>query len=743
MEFDILYILVGVVILLGVGDLIVGVSNDAVNFMNSAIASKVATRKVIMIVATIGIFIGAASSSGMMEVARKGIFRPEMFQLEHLFMIFLAVMLSDIILLDLYNTLGLPTSTTVSLVFELLGASVAVAMWATGGDISLAFERVAAGSALTIILGIFLSVVVAFIAGLIVQSFFRLLFTFEFSERIKKLGGVFGGLCASILILFLMVKGLKKAAFVSKEHYALMTDNMGYIFLGSFVIFSILLHFLVSRGVNIFKFIILMGTGALAMAFAGNDLVNFIGVPIAGFQTFTFITEGAGTDLGTSLAAKLPSPDFALLAAGGIMALTLWLSKKSRSMSNTEISLASQADAVQVFESNMVARMLVQISFQIQNIFKSVIPGAVKRYIDRRFQKPEALAITSDYDLLRASNNIMTASIIIMIGTLLKMPLSTTFVTFMVAMGTSLADRSWGRENAVQRVSGVLTVIGGWVATAFIASITAAIIVSIIFVAGFYSALAILGLAIFLIYSFAKMHKKKQAAYDKTVKTIKELHGRPDAALSRTVEIIIGSFNQSNEATDLLVKAAGSGKRKPLRRADKIVTKLRKDYETSMTHVIRISKEHFEERDFLSSHSLTNAHTVTRHIVGSLSRMIAAVRNRIEIFHTPLTENEIKDINEMVTVRDEIAKHFKDNVDDLAKKPLAQTKAGKKLAKLRADIQKNQIKRIREGEGKVTTSLPYVIMIDELAHINSRLIELLFDLNKVATWVKRKQTEAE
>ena len=460
-------------------DLVVGVSNDAVNFLNSAIGAKVAPRYVILAIATVGILAGVTFSSGMMEVARKGIFHPAYFTMPELIGIFLAVMLTDIILLDVFNTFGLPTSTTVSIVFELLGAAVAVATMKVlqiGDDLSTVVEYINTSQALFIISGILLSVAVSFVCGAIVQTLTRLLFTFEYAKRMKYYGALWGGVALSSITYFILVKGAKGTSFLSGETKEWIASNALTILLVSFVVSAVVLQVLIIFRMNILKPIILVGTFSLAMAFAANDLVNFIGVPMAGYHAYETAAVSA-SPLDVSMAAlekAVPANNYLLLLAGLIMVATLWLSKKARTVSETELSLGQQEEGNERFESIRLARLIVRISISVIDASKRVIPAPIRAALDKRLDtsRYEARVDEDDrpsFDLMRASVNIMVASAVISYATSYKLPRSTTYVTFMVSMGTSFADRAWGRESAVYRVTGVLTVVGGWFMTAITA----------------------------------------------------------------------------------------------------------------------------------------------------------------------------------------------------------------------------------------------------------------------------------
>lgn len=474
---DLLYL--GIVVflfLLAIFDLVVGVSNDAVNFLNSAIGSKVAKFKTIMIVATIGIFCGAAFSDGMMTIARSGIMNPQYFYFNEVMIIFLAVMIADVVLLDVFNTLGYPTSTTVSLVFELLGGTFALAMIKTMNDDSLVFGQLLnTDKALQVIFGIFLSVAIAFFFGAIVQWLTRTIFRFNYKINLKYKIGLFGGVALTALCYFILIKGMKHSAFMTPEARTFIGDYTWQIVGACFVVFTVLMQILHYFKVNIFKIIVLTGTFALAMAFAGNDLVNFVGVPLAGFASFQDFTQnaaGASADtwLMGSLAGEAHTNLWFLVGAGLVMVISLVTSPKARNVVKTSLDLSRQDDGDEMFGSSSLARSLVRVNQQMSQRLISAMPSGARTWLGKRFRQDEAiLPDGAAFDAVRASVNLVLAGLLIAFGTSLKLPLSTTYVAFMVAMGTSLADKAWGRETAVFRITGVLSVIGGWFITAGVA----------------------------------------------------------------------------------------------------------------------------------------------------------------------------------------------------------------------------------------------------------------------------------
>ncbi len=522
------YIVIVVVLFaLAISDLIVGVSNDAVNFLNSAVGAKAAPFKIILLVASLGVLLGATFSSGMMEVARKGIFHPQEFYFSEIMIIFLAVMLTDIILLDTFNTFGLPTSTTVSIVFELLGSAVSVAMvkiLRAGESLSHMSQYINSSKALAIISGILLSVAVAFIVGMVVQAITRLIFSFKYEKAIQRFGSIYGGIAIMAITYFILIKGAKGASFMSDSTVEYIQSHTGLILLYSFIAWTILIQLLKwIFKLDILKFIVLVGTFALAMAFAGNDLVNFIGVPLAGYESFKAWIHSPGPVahnefLMSALQEKIKTPTYFLVIAGFVMVLTLFFSRKARKVVQTSVDLSRQYEGEERFGSSFFARSLVRTFSNISMAVDFITPKPIKNWVASRFENPMTVHIkdAASFDMLRASVNLVVASILISFATSLKLPLSTTYVTFMVAMGTSLADGAWGRENAVYRITGVLAVIGGWFFTAFAAFSISFIVALIINYGGPVAIFILILLAIFLVYrTYRKFNKLESEEKDK------------------------------------------------------------------------------------------------------------------------------------------------------------------------------------------------------------------------------------
>lgn len=525
-------IYLGIVIflfVLAIFDLIVGVSNDAVNFLQSAVGAKAASFKAVLFIAAVGVFIGAALSNGMMDIARHGIYQPQHFYFAELMCILLAVMLTDVVLLDVFNTMGLPTSTTVSMVFELLGGTFALALIKVYGDNTLGLgDLINTDKALSVIMAIFMSVAIAFFFGMVVQWLARIVFTFNYKEHMKYSIALFGGIAATSIVYFMLFKGLKDSSFMTPENKHWLQENTLWLLGLIFASFTVLMQILHWFKVNIFRIIVLLGTFALALAFAGNDLVNFIGVPLAGYSAFTdYIANGTevGPDgfLMASLQGSASTPWYFLFGAGIIMVYALYTSKKAHNVIKTSVDLARQDEGEESFGSTPMARTLVRFSMNLSNSVSKIIPESSKQWIETRFRKDEAIiADGAAFDMVRASVNLVLASLLIALGTSLKLPLSTTYVTFMVAMATSLSDRAWGRDSAVFRITGVLSVVGGWFITAGAAFTICFFVALIISFGGTIAIVALIALAVFSLIRSQMMYKKRKAK-EQGNETLKQL----------------------------------------------------------------------------------------------------------------------------------------------------------------------------------------------------------------------------
>ncbi len=665
---DNLYILmIGALIILAVFDIVVGVSNDAVNFLNSAIGSKVISFKTIMIIASLGIFIGAVYSGGLMEVARKGIFVPGQFTFEEIMVIFMAVMIADILLLDFFNTLGLPTSTTVSIVFNLLGAAVVMAIIKITANneqtMSDIWTYINSEKALEIITGILLSVVIAFTVGAIVQFVSRLIFTFNYERKIKNFGAIFGGVALAAITYFIFMKGLKGTPQY-KDIKGILEGNELYVMLGSFVFWTLFSY----AFEKIFKKTVLIvvigiGTFGLALAFSGNDLVNFIGVPMAAWHSYeawheAFLLYGTGASEFTMevLDKKVPAEPFILFIAGAIMVVTLWTSKKARTVADTEIGLSRQDEGKEKFKPNALSRAVVKGATFINSGLRFVLPKGALENMNSRFEKsivdlPRSKSYELPaFDMIRASINLVVAGILISIATSMKLPLSTTYVTFMVAMGTSLADRAWGRESAVYRVAGVLNVIGGWFFTAFSAFCAAGTLAFLIHLGGPNGRFAVVAIllilaAVLLIRNYLA-HKKSSAIAREESDLNKAESQTIQGIIEESADNIAKTVSRTNKIYTNVLKGLAKGKVSSLKKSRAGVEKLNDEIDELRNNIFYFIKN-LEETSVRGSNFYIQILGYLEDITQSLEYIAKASYKHVNNNHKPLRFNQIRDLQEI------------------------------------------------------------------------------------------------
>ncbi|WP_116039577.1 inorganic phosphate transporter [Seonamhaeicola aphaedonensis] len=661
-----LYMLIALTIL-AVADIVVGVSNDAINFLNSAIGSKALSLRTIMIVASLGIFIGAVYSSGLMEVARKGIFVPAQFSFHEIMLIFMTVMITDILLLDFFNTLGLPTSTTVSIVFNLLGAAVIMAVIKVGASDTQTFADLGSyintKKAIEIISGILLSVVIAFSIGAIVQWFSRLIFTFYYTEKIKSFGAIFGGLALTAILYFIFMKGLKGTPYYN-EIKDVIEGNELYIILGGFVVFT-LISFAFQRITkkSILLIVIAVGTFGLALAFSGNDLVNFIGVPMAAYHSYeAWSVSGIDATEFTMgvLNKKMPAEPFLLFIAGSIMVITLWFSKKAKTVAETEISLSRQSETHEKFKPNLLSRSIVKGTTALSNALASIIPKSTQEKVNASFQKPDSTLITKDqsvnapaFDMIRASVNLMVAGVLISIATTMKLPLSTTYVTFMVAMGTSLADRAWGAESAVYRVAGVLNVIGGWFLTALGAFAGAGIVV---FLINWHPAVMtpiLLLLTVLLLVRNYLSHKRK-SSLSKSEDSLKSAESSSvQGVIHESAANIANVVKRGNKIYSNAINGLAKQDLASLKKNQKQITKLSLEVDELRDNIFYFIKN-LDESSVGASNFYINILGYLQDMTQSLEYISKASHKHVNNNHKKLKFNQIKELKEV----DEAIEHL-------------------------------------------------------------------------------------
>ena len=728
---------------LAVFDLSVGVSNDAVNFMNSAIGSKAASFKVIMVIAAIGIFVGASLSNGMMDIARHGIYQPQHFYFSEIMCILLAVMLTDVVLLDIFNSLGMPTSTTVSLVFELLGGTVAISLIKianSNGALQLG-DLLNTDKAFTVILAIFLSVAIAFFFGAIVQYISRLIFTFNYKKHMNYFIGLFGGLAATSILYFMLIKGLKESSFMEGDLKTMIYSNTDTIVWGALIFFTLLMQVLHWLKVNVFKVVILLGTFALALAFAGNDLVNFIGVPLAGYSSYMDLMAQGGTTttdtfLMESLLEPAKTPWYFLVGSGLVMVIALATSKKAQAVIKTSVDLARQSDGNENFGTSPVARVLVRTCNNASNTILSVVPLRVKDWIDSRFNNNEIiLEDKASFDLVRASVNVVLSGLLIALGTSLKLPLSTTYVAFMVAMGSSLADRAWGRESAVYRITGVLSVIGGWFITAGAAFTICFLVALLIHVGGIAAMAAMVGLAIYMLIRNQILYKKKmkkeamQEEVDSTISKLRETKDKREALSLFREHSRDELCDVLNFASDTFNRSVHGFMDENLRELRKVMSAIeeKKSYlkqvkrvgtlgVTQLENDIAIDKGlyYYQGNDFASE------------IVFSIRRLTEPGKEHVDNHFSPLCEVQKEDFGKMT---DEIVSFLNRSsvmiesndyhrMDDLIAESVDLT------AKLTL-LKKEELKRIQGQSGSTKVSMVYLNMVQEAQNVVSFTANLL------------------
>ena len=748
-NMDVYFIMIVALAFLAVGDLVVGVSNDAVNFLNSALGSKAISVRKIMILASLGVLVGSVFSSGMMEVARKGIFNPEMLLFSEIMIIFMAVMITDILLLDFFNTLGLPTSTTVSIVFELLGAAVAVSLIkisGLGSEFGDLVNYINVEKASQIILGILLSVLIAFSIGALVQFISRTLLSYNYEQKSKWVGSVFGGVALTSISYFILMKGIKGTSY-AKESYDLLDGatissfletEVFMISIVSFILLSLISYMLIFFfKVNIYKLIIGVGTFSLALAFAGNDLVNFIGVPIAAWQSYeAWIASGVPADMFSMevLSSKVPTPNLLLFLAGMVMVVTLWISSKAKKVTKTEIDLARQRDTKERFQPNFISRGLVRFSYNVANYASLIVPKKLRDKINAQFEVPvvemssnKAVELPA-FDMIRASVNMMVAAILISIATSFKLPLSTTYVTFMVAMGTSLSDRAWGSESAVYRVAGVLNVIGGWFFTAFIAFTAAGIIAFLIHLGG-PTAIAILIFAALLILVRNYVSHRKEMEEEKNSDALtraesKSIQGVIDESsgnMSKASKKIKKIYSQSIHG---LAKGDLSG----LKKNKKAVSKYSEEIEDLRNDLFYFIKNLDESTIKGASNFYINVLAYLQDIAESLQYISKITYKHINNNHTNLTFNQIRELqeidSELNNLYDEIQFIFSKNNFKELNKVIDKKQELYSSLKQKIDIQISRTKKDESSPKNTTLYFSILIESKDLVEKTMNLLEM-------------------
>ena len=748
-NMDVYFIMIVALAFLAIGDLVVGVSNDAVNFLNSALGSKAISVRKIMILASLGVLVGSVFSSGMMEVARKGIFNPEMLLFSEIMIIFMAVMITDILLLDFFNTLGLPTSTTVSIVFELLGAAVAVSLIkisGLGSEFGDLVNYINVEKASQIILGILLSVFIAFSIGALVQFISRTLLSYNYEQKSKWVGSVFGGVALTSISYFILMKGIKGTSY-AKESYDLLDGatissfletEVFMISIVSFILLSLISYMLIfSFKVNIYKLIIGVGTFSLALAFAGNDLVNFIGVPIAAWQSYeAWIASGVPADMFSMevLSSKVPTPNLLLFLAGMVMVVTLWISSKAKKVTKTEIDLARQRDTKERFQPNFISRGLVRFSYNVANYTSLIVPKKLRDKINAQFEVPvvemssnKAVELPA-FDMIRASVNMMVAAILISIATSFKLPLSTTYVTFMVAMGTSLSDRAWGSESAVYRVAGVLNVIGGWFFTAFIAFTAAGIIAFLIHLGG-PTAIAILIFAALLILVRNYVSHRKEMEEEKNSDALTKAESK---SIQGVIDESSGNMSKASKKIKKIysqsIHGLAKGDLNGLKKNKKAVSKYSEEIEDLRNDLFYFIKNLDESTIKGASNFYINVLAYLQDIAESLQYISKITYKHINNNHTNLTFNQIRELqeidSELNNLYDEIQFIFSKNNFKELNKVIDKKQELYSSLKQKIDIQISRTKKDESSPKNTTLYFSILIESKDLVEKTMNLLEM-------------------
>lgn len=710
-------VIVIILAILAVLDLIVGVSNDAINFLNSALGSKVAKKWVILTVASFGILLGVITSNGMMEIARNGVFHPGMFTFSDIMILFVGIMLSDVILLQTFNSLGLPTSTTVSLVFELLGSSLAVAIYKIYNDPSLSFadlgQFINAGKAMVIISGILSSVVISFTVGAILMYISRVIFSFRYAKSLKRYGAIWCGISIVGIVYFAIFKGMKSSGLITPELDHLINDNIVVSLFVIWVVASLLLWVMQRIGWNIMKFTILSGTFALALAFAGNDLVNFIGVPMAGIDSYFIALENGDMNM---LMSKLTEPAhvnvYYLIASGVIMIITLFLSKDAMKVAETQLNLSSQNDEEERFGSTRISRALVSLAITLNDVFKKVVPKKVLDKLNSRFV-PDTSVDRSNvaYDFIRAVVNLTAASSLICLGTSLKLPLSTTYVIFMVSMGSSLADRAWGRDSAVYRITGVMVVIMGWFITA-LAGVTISFVMVLFLVWGGWIALALMVLLCGYILCHNLIFKKKDKEDKNAADDVKEVQQDTDVLYSCTQEVC-STMEQISSIYNHMLVALFTENRRLLKETKTESEQLYRQANERKYHVYKTLKK-LEDMNIETGHYYIQVVDYLTEVTKALLHCTRPAFEHIDNHHKGFTKDQIYDLKLVNDGVDNIfnkinsmlrEKDFSDLNDVLLMRD--------NLFGVIAEAIKHQIRRLKEEQSSTKASILYLNILTE------------------------------
>ncbi|MDR2882736.1 MAG: inorganic phosphate transporter [Alistipes sp.] len=715
---DIIYTVVLVILAItAISGLFVGVTNDAVNFLNSALGSKAAPLRVILLVASLGIVVGTLTASGMMEVARTGMFNPELFNFREVMMLYLAVMLGNIILLDVYNSLGLPTSTTVALIFSLLGAAIAVSIAKISADPTETMAQLGkyinTARASGIVSGILASVAIALVVGSAVMWISRVIFSFSYTRVFRWFGSLWCGGAVATILYYVLIKGLK-APLAGTDFLALVNANTGLFFLLMWAAAAILLLGLQLLRINILKVTILIGTFSLALAFAGNDLVNFIGVPIAGLDSYMMARESGDTAMMMDgLRDQVPANFLLLMGAGLIMIVTLWFSKKAMNVTETEIKLSSAKEGEEKFQSTMFSRAIVRAAVAVNSGYKWIVPNRGQEWINNRF---EQLAVpdkgSAHYDLIRATVNLIVSSLLIAFGTGLALPLSTTYVTFMVAMGSSLADRAWGRETAVYRISGVVTVVMGWFVTGLGAFVIAFAIALGLMYGGSVAIIVISALALFLLVRSNLKAKRKNLDDDGSEAFVGGEGGEGAIITQSTDEVkdvmdrVTGIYNRTMVA---VMKENRKALRELVRESNDLFYRSR-ERKYAMMPVL----DKLKGSDIETVHYYVQVVDYLSEVTKSLVHITRPAFDHIDNHHKGFSKEQAQDL---MQVNDNVKKLY-DKINSMLEtndfRDMDKVMQGRdRLMEMIGDVIKRQLRRIQGEKGSTKTSVLFLNILNE------------------------------
>lgn len=719
-------------------DLYVGVANDAVNFLNSAVGSKAGRRWVIMTVASAGVLVGTTFSSGMMEVARKGIFNPEMFTFHEVMIIFVAVMVTDILLLDLYNTFALPTSTTVSIVFELLGASFAMAsikVAGEGGTLGEVLKHINTERVLTIVSSIGLSIIFAFVFGVLIQFLTRLIFTFNYQKTFRRYGGIWCGAALSAITYFILVKGAKGSAVLTEAQVDWLSNNLTLILVVSFAAWTLIWQAVILfTKIQVLRVIVLIGTFALALAFAANDLVNFVGAPLAALSAYQYGTSVGGDPhsiMMDVLGAPVRANAWILVVAGAIMALTLWFSRKARSVTMTEVNLGRQEEGAERFGASGLSRAVVRIGISLFGGIKVITPHGLQRSIAHRLDTARRkMSLGEDgkpasFDLLRAAVNLMVASALISVGTSLKLPLSTTFVTFMVAMSTSLADKAWGRESAVYRVNGVITVIGGWFFTAFMAFTASSLLATGINYGGLPVILGLVALGFYFFFRTNRIHRTREKKHSRKDREASLSMEGASSAFVRNMQRVAAFFGRSREIIDDCYNSLKAGHRGKLQKVVKQAGRLTEEGEEIVVDILNLMRgAEDEERGAAPRYGrkIASLQIITANITSLANASFTYIANSHQQ-PDPDQAEEMDEVNATVGAVLKSGAEMMRTQKFEALPALQQSVNG--LKETIRQFDRRQMKRIKSGKSKTRQTLLFLGTLNKAERVADQVVNLL------------------